>query len=1307
MILLLMVAFSTKAQTPVWDGSIAYQFGGGTGTEADPYLISQPCELVFLSQKVNEGTNYAGTYFKLMSDVDLNNLNWTVIGEAGAEKPFNGNFDGNNKKIINLKVEADIYAGFFGWVHTSGKIENLEILSGSVVILKSDEAKNIYAGGIAAYSQGAVINCRNGAQVQAMSDCSAGTVTISAGGIVGENYGSIDNCLNTAGISAKANAANFSAMTNSGGIAGRSYGSIRNVYNRGEIISEPFYAGGIVGHNAGSEIQNAYNTGHATSTWSQIGAITANGAASNSFYLEGCVSMPGGGVAKTSDEMKASDFLNMLNADQTPAIWIHDYEVNINDGFPILYYQQPLEKPGVVITITDGKHGKIRVLKDGAELTPGTKVDPGTKLSLVAVPDDNYILKCFTSDGAAVFGNTFEVYADADLSAEFEYVEGVVRWDGTVAEEFAYGTGTKKNPYQIRTGQELALLSKRSQENAYDASVYFKLMNPVDLQMKYWTPIGTDADHPFSANFDGNHQVIANLYVKNETYTNSGLFGYVNQVEIKNLGIVGNSIVLPVKDYANAGMLAGINYGYIMNCYASGIIKSALGSRCGGLVARNGGMVSNAYFKGTVEVTDHAFGAGICAENTKMVKDCYNVGNVKSSSYTALVGAVATDNTGEILNCYYLDSSCTEAGGGILKTTAEMQTTGFVTSLNAQSPDVPWMADNSFRNQGYPILKWQAGAIFPIGISQVPEGALKVYADESELADSDCVRWGTRLRFSAAPAEDFIVENFIYDDRDVFGEEQAVYDTAKVSVSFVREEGILRWNGSVASSFGGGSGSKEDPYLINTPDELAYLASQVNKGVIYEDKYFKQTHSFDLCHREWTPIGIDNANAMSGSYDGGGHIIANLRCTAVSAGLFGIVSEVSKEIKNIGLKGINILRNPDVIPQGEVPCAGLIAAKNHTLINRCYTKGGDVYSLQQSGGIAGSNFGTVRNVYSYNMIRSELYAGGIVGANSGSITGVYSISDVTSEYRYQNYVGGISGMIFEEGTDIKNAYYMEGKGTDVGGGLAMPESEMKRLDFVNLLNANQKFPAWSTDLNPNINKGFPILKWQDPRKFTITVAQSEKGRIEPGTTEVSFGENLLMNILPDADCDVVDVLVDGTSVGAVDNYTFTNITEDHSISAFFALKQYTIETIQTTGGNISPGTVHVESGKSMTFTVTPDDGYDISALIVDDVTIPAAASYTFTNVTTDHSISAEFCLKTAIEAPMEESGERISVLGKEIRIESSSDGMKQVRLFDISGKHLQTYLYQYDCMIGLKHSGTYLLHIDTCDRTVCRKLIVR
>lgn len=73
------------------------------------------------------------------------------------------------------------------------------------------------------------------------------------------------------------------------------------------------------------------------------------------------------------------------------------------------------------------------------------------------------------------------------------------------------------------------------------------------------------------------------------------------------------------------------------------------------------------------------------------------------------------------------------------------------------------------------------------------------------------------------------------------------------------------------------------------------------------------------------------------------------------------------------------------------------------------------------------------------------------------------------------------------------------------------------------------------------------------------------------------------------------------------------------------LKQHTITATAGTGGTITPsGAVTVNEGDSQSFTITAATGYHISDVLVDGVSKGAIGSYTFTNVTTSHTIRASF-----------------------------------------------------------------------------------
>ena len=75
--------------SPVW----GQPFGGGNGTETNPYLITSATDWVNLAVDVNTGTSYSGVYFKQTANISITGC---VGDEAHA---FSGTFDGNGYTI--------------------------------------------------------------------------------------------------------------------------------------------------------------------------------------------------------------------------------------------------------------------------------------------------------------------------------------------------------------------------------------------------------------------------------------------------------------------------------------------------------------------------------------------------------------------------------------------------------------------------------------------------------------------------------------------------------------------------------------------------------------------------------------------------------------------------------------------------------------------------------------------------------------------------------------------------------------------------------------------------------------------------------------------------------------------------------------------------------------------------------------------------------------------------------------------------------------------------------------------------------
>ena len=164
----------------------------------------------------------------------------------------------------------------------------------------------------------------------------------------------------------------------------------------------------------------------------------------------------------------------------------------------------------------------------------------------------------------------------------------------------------------------------------------------------------------------------------------------------------------------------------------------------------------------------------------------------------------------------------------------------------------------------------------------------------------------------------------------------------------------------------------------------------------------------------------------------------------------------------------------------------------------------------------------------------------------------------------------------------------------------------------------------------NVNSSHTISASFAANSYTITASAGVGGSISPsGSVSVNHGANQAFTINPNTGYVVSNVVVDGSSVGAVSSYTFSNVTSAHTISATFSVRTYTLTASAGTGGTISPtGSVTINHGANQTFTITPNTGYTIANVRVDGSSIGAVSSYTFNNVTGNHTISATFTVNT-------------------------------------------------------------------------------
>ena len=213
------------------------------------------------------------------------------------------------------------------------------------------------------------------------------------------------------------------------------------------------------------------------------------------------------------------------------------------------------------------------------------------------------------------------------------------------------------------------------------------------------------------------------------------------------------------------------------------------------------------------------------------------------------------------------------------------------------------------------------------------------------------------------------------------------------------------WDGT-AASWTQGTGAEDDPYLIASAQNLAYLAEMVNGGVSqYEGIYFKITTDIDLDSLEWMPIGdYSTTNAIfKGNLDGDNHRITNMkisRSTLSYGGLFGYVSGVT--IGNLNVEG--------TVTTSKSSCyiGGLIGgAVGVITIYNCI------------------NYANVTSNVTSSSTRKYSYSGGLIGysASTGTIVGCSNVGNISStlsasESQSYSYSGGIIGYSYRSCTII-------------------------------------------------------------------------------------------------------------------------------------------------------------------------------------------------------------------------------------------------------------------------------------------------
>jgi hypothetical protein len=339
----------------------------------------------------------------------------------------------------------------------------------------------------------------------------------------------------------------------------------------------------------------------------------------------------------------------------------------------------------------------------------------------------------------------------------------------------------------------------------------------------------------------------------------------------------------------------------------------------------------------------------------------------------------------------------------------------------------------------------------------------------------------------------------------------------------------------------------------------------------------------------------------------------------------------------------------------------------------------DTYTLTYTAGTNGSISGTMPQTVDYGADGTEVTATPdahyhFVSWDDSTLTAARTDTTVTANHEYTatfaidtytlTYTAGANGSI--SGTSPQTINY----GADGSAVTAVADSGYELSSWSDGSTDN---PRTDTNVTANVSVTASFTA-TTPTTYTITPSAGSNGSINPSTaTTVNSGDNQTFTITADSGYHVSDVLVDDVSVGAVSSYQFTNVTDNHTISATFA--------VTTTGGGGLPWFyITISAGKNgkitspsgtwgtsfpygsdQIFNITPDDGYKIEDVLVDGVSAGTQTSYTFKYINQSHSISATF---SKIETPSETQDQN----QEQVAIENMTPEQKQAKIQELIAK---------------------------------------
>ncbi len=434
-----------------------------------------------------------------------------------------------------------------------------------------------------------------------------------------------------------------------------------------------------------------------------------------------------------------------------------------------------------------------------------------------------------------------------------------------------------------------------------------------------------------------------------------GAGGLVGQ--LMNCVVEDCTVDARVRGTRDVGVLASFadSATVIRNCSSSGYAYASQ-YYVGGLVGSNVGLIERSstsadVSRGTYKYASVVDCAGFVGGNSGTIRDCFATGDVVD---THMHGAgFCGINRGRIESCYATgDVTCVDEQAGSVY--AFMGTNGLLGSYG--DPDTPGEVVNCFATGTCTIVN--------------DDDYMDYYQGFFSYSTLEGISLAANCYFDVEknPRTDTKVDGE-FDVTTAYLQSQEFVDTLNMMAALL---GLTKWQynaggyptlttekaTNISDYFAGGSGTKEDPWRIETKAHLQNLAKYVNHGYHFAGDYLLQTADivlnppFEKWGEEmpelWEPIGkpIVGHNTIGqehtynyffcGTYDGGLHEIQNMYAYSIThhTGLFGQLRQHAS-IRNLGVTDAYVKA---------AACSGILVAEGERWsddieIRQCWTSG--------------------------------------------------------------------------------------------------------------------------------------------------------------------------------------------------------------------------------------------------------------------------------------------------------------------------------------------------------------------------------